>query len=286
MSKSRTNFAYLTCEDMQKKLSDGILNQYDVIYTKDSLETYIITEELKAVALRSRVYAFNSIREAVSKLNQNMDTYEGQIVSIYNGNEYSGYIVNLKNGAFTVTSLHQLSFVDYDTLGNRPIVNMIGESDNPIIISTLENGTYSVTGHFKIATNDVTIHLNPNATLFLVSHNDSDVFIKMIATKEIVDYQVTNDISAAKDQYITEDFLRDNGYATITYIDEKIAALGLAEKSEMEIYVQELISESIQSTIVPIVDERITDISIPLIDKRIDEKLLTATNKDIESLFV
>lgn len=286
MATKRTNFAYLSYDDMLQKLSDGTLNQYDVIYTKDTLETYIITEELIAIPLKSRVYAFSSIREAVSKLNQNVDTYEGQLVSIYNGNEYSGYIVNLKNGAYTVTSLHQLSFVDYDTLGNRPIINMIGQSDNPLIISTLENGIYSVTGHFKIATNDVTVHLNPNATLFIVSHNDSDVFIKMIATKEIIDYQVTNDISAAKNQYITEDFLRDNGYATITYIDEKIAALGLAEKSEMEIYVQELISENIEATVIPIIDERIIETATPLIDERIDKKIQGATNSQIYSMFI
>ncbi len=273
MAKSRTNFAYLTYDDMQQKLSDGTLNQYDVIYTKDSLETYIVTDELKAVALKSRVYAFSSIREAISKLNQNIDTYEGQLVSIYNGTEYCGYIVNLKNGAFTVTSLHQLSSIDYNTLGNRPINNMVGESDNPLIISSLSNGTYSVTGHFKIAKNDVTIHLNPNPTLFLISHNDNDIFIKMIATKEIIDYQVTGDISAERNQYITEDYLRDNGYTTTSYVDEKIMALDLVNKKEMITYVEELIAETIESTI------------IPLIDERIDKKIIPASTGQIVSLF-
>lgn len=285
MATKRTNFAYLSYDDMLQKLSDGTLNQYDVIYTKDSYETYIISDKLKAIPLQCRVYCFSSIREAISKLNQNSDTYEGQLVSIYNGNEYSGYIVNLKNGAFTVTSLHQLSSIDYDTIGNRPIINMVGESDNPLIISSLNNGTYSITGHFKIAENDVTTHLNPNATLFLVSHNDNGVFIKMIATKEIIDYQVTGDISAAKNQYITEDFLRDNGYATVTYVDEKIASLGLVEKNEMETYVESLITETIETAIVPMIDERIESTVTPIIDDRIDQKILKASNEDIELLF-
>lgn len=297
MTKTRTNFAYLTYDDMLQKLSDGTLNQYDVVYTKDTLETYIITEELVAVPLQSRVYAFKSIREAVSKLNLNPDTYEGQLVSIWNGNEYSGYIVNLKNGAFTVTSLHQLSFVDYDTLGNRPIINMVGASDNPLVISALENGTYSVTGHFKIAKNDVTVHLNPNATLFIVSHIDNGILVKMVATKEIVDYQVTGDISAFRNQYITEDFLRDNGYATTTYFDEKLAALNFVTKSEMEEYIQGLVSNEVNTTVVTVVEEKITEVVptiveekivevVPtMVDEAIDKKLVTASNDDIESLF-
>lgn len=273
MAKSRTNFAYLTRDDMLQRLSEGILNQHDVIYTKDSFETYIITDELIAKPLQSRVYAFSSIREAISKLNQNSDTYEGQLVSIYNGSEYSGYIVNFKNGAFTVTSLHQLSSIDYNTIGNKPIENMVGLPDNPLIISTLSNGTYSVTGHFKIAENDVTVHLNPNATLFIVSHIDKDVFIKKIATKEIVDYQVTGDISAAKNQYITEDFLRDNGYTTTSYVDEKITTLELVNKKDMIAYVETLIAETIETTI------------IPLIDERVDKKIIPASTGQIVSLF-
>ena len=148
MTKNRTNLAYLSYDDMLKKISEGIINQYDVVFTNDTFETFIISEELEPKALKSKVYVFSSVTEAIQKLNKNSDTYAGQLVSILNGNTYQGYIVNLKNDAFTVNSLAESSSIDYDTLGNKPIINLIGKSDTPLVISELEDGTYSISGHF------------------------------------------------------------------------------------------------------------------------------------------
>lgn len=273
MAKNRTNLGYLSYDDMLKKISEGIINQYDVVFTNDTFETFIVSEELEPKPLKSRVYVFTSVTEAIQKLNKNTDTYVGQLVSILNGDSYRGYIVNLKNGAYTVNALNELSFIDYDTLGNKPIINLIGESDNPLIISDLENGTYSVSGHFKIATNDITTHLNPNTTIFIVEHDNDIVNIKKIATKEIIDYVVENDSNIIANQYITKNFLEKNGYATTTYVDEKILALDFIRREDMVTYVEELFTS--------FVDEKF----IPLVDERIDKKIVGASEEEIYSLF-
>ena len=60
----RIKFAYLTYGDMLSKLESGEINEYDIIYSKDQYVTYLITEDLQPLQLRSRVYVFDSIDEA------------------------------------------------------------------------------------------------------------------------------------------------------------------------------------------------------------------------------
>ena len=77
----RIKFAYLTYDDMLSKIDSGDLNEYDIIYSKDQYVTYLITEELKPLQLRSRVYVFDSVSEAEIKLNK----HEKQIDAEYWG---------------------------------------------------------------------------------------------------------------------------------------------------------------------------------------------------------
>lgn len=273
MENVRVKFGYLSRNEMFERVSDGRLNEYDIVFTKDTFETYIISENLTPISLKSKVYTFNSRTAAIQQLNKNTDTYEGQIVSIANGDIYEGYIVNKVSNSYTVTPLSLSSSIDYDTLGNKPIVNLVGESDNPLIISSLNNGTYSISGHFKIANNDVTTHLNPNVTIFIIENNDDVTFIKEISTKEIVDYEVTNEHTTVVEQYITNEFLKENGYATTSYVDGKIVALDFIRREEMFEYVDGIFKS--------FVDEQL----IPIVDDRIDKKIIGATEKQIHSLF-
>ena len=86
----RTKFAYLTYGDMLSKLESGEINEYDIIYSKDQYVTYLITEDLQPLQLRSRVYVFDSISEAETKLNESTDTYIGQVVAILDNDTYRG----------------------------------------------------------------------------------------------------------------------------------------------------------------------------------------------------
>lgn len=278
MAQNRAKFGYLAYNDMLQKITDGVLDQHDIIFTKDTKETYIISSDLEPIALRSKVYVYNSKEDAIEAINNNTDTYVGQIVSILEGDTYRGYIVNknskLRTNSYTVSPLTDISSIDYNTLGNKPIINKVGQSNNPIIISTLENGIYSISGHFKIASNDVTTHLNPNATIFIVGHNDENISIKKIATKEIIDYTINDDLSTVINQYITSDYLKYNGYVTTSYVDEKLIALDFVAKEDMNVYVEELV--------LSVIDEKI----VPIVDERIDKKILGATDEQIKNLFM
>ena len=150
---SRTKFVYLSYDDITASIGNGVLDGYDMCITKDTHEFYIIKEDLTPFAIKSKVYVFNSIDEAVQILNQNTDTYVGQIVSILVDDKYKGHIVNRdSDGKYYVSKL---------TEGDIPesgVVYIKGTLDNKIIVSELGEGTYSIEGQYQIVP-DGTVYL-------------------------------------------------------------------------------------------------------------------------------
>ena len=129
-------FGFLTVEQMLNAINSHQLQTYNICFTKDTHQIFVIKENLEPLEIHSRVYVFDSISEAETKLNESTDTYVGQVVAILDNDTYRGYIVNQKSGKFTVTPLWEHSEqIDYDTLGNRPIVNLVGTLDKPIMVS-------------------------------------------------------------------------------------------------------------------------------------------------------
>ena len=269
----RIKFAYLTYGDMLSKLESGEINEYDIIYSKDQYVTYLITEDLQPLELRTRVYVFDSVNEAETKLNESTDTYIGQVVAILDNDICRGYIVNQKSGKFTVTPLWEHSEpIDYDTLGNRPIINLVGTVGKPIMVSELDDGIYRIKGQYKISDLEETIYLSASYIIITVSKNNQNIEIKKITSDNITDYIVTtSDIS--KNTYVTEQYLKDNNYTTTSYVDTKIEALEVSIKEDMRGYVQEAITEVFGEEL----DKKIDD--------RIDEKIIPMSDSQIRNLF-
>ena len=239
----RVKFAYLTYEDMLSKIDSGDLNEYDIIYSKDKYVTYLITEELQPLELHSRVYVFDSVSEAETKLNESTDTYAGQVVAILDNDTYRGYIVNQKSGKFIVTPLWEHPEpIDYDTLGNQPIINLTGTLDEPIMVSELDDGIYRIKGQYKISDLEETIYLSASDIICNVVKNNQNIEIKKITSDNITDYIITNS-DIYKNTYVTEQYLKDKNYTTTSYVDTKIEALELSIKEDMRGYFQEAITE-------------------------------------------
>ena len=255
----RIKFAYLTYEDMLSKLDTGELNEYDICFSKDRFVTYIITEELQPLELRSKVYVFDSVSEAETKLNEATDTYIGQVVAILNDGIYRGYIVNKENDIFTTTPLWEHPEpIDYDTLGNRPIVNLVGTLDEPIMVSELDNGLYRIKGQYKISDLEETVYLSASDVICTVSKDTKGIVIKCITSDNITDYLITSsDIS--KNSYITNQYLKDNNYTTTSYVDTKIEALELSIQEDMRAYVQGIIEDVFGESLDEIIDNRISE---------------------------
>lgn len=273
---SRAKWAYLPYNSIQQKIDEGILDSYDVIYTSDSHENLIITPDLTLWSVRSRIYTFDSVADANTALNTNTDTYKGQIVSILNSDKYTAYIVNQDpNGVYFATAL-SVENIDYNTLGNRPIENLVGTLDTPIMISSLDTGMYKVKGQYKISATDITTYLSTDGDLFIIGKSDTENIIKRFTKDTIQDY-VISDNGIEKTTYVTDKYLLDNGYSTTTYVDSKLAAFEESIKQDIRTYVEQTVEDVITEKVDEIIDERL--------DAKLDERIKESTDEEVKNFF-
>ena len=275
MADNRVKYAYLNYDDIFNRIENGDIDAYDVVFTKDTHEQYFIKEDLELLRIISKIYCFDNVQNAKESLNNNSDTYPGQIVAIADNDVYHGYIVNKVGEEYTVTSLANTGTpIDYDALAHRPISNKVGKLENPVILGNLENGLYSVSGVYKIFDEYITIFSSSINHLFLVDRSGTDVYVKDISAKEIITYILSNG-EVAKSNILTTDYLKDNYYVTENDLEAKIEALDFITKTEVSEYVKQITTEYLEENLGNAIDEKI--------NKKISSMMIE--DSDIEKLF-
>lgn len=273
MAENRVKYAYLDYSDISTRIKNGEIDQYDVVFTKDTHEQYLIKDDLSLLNIKSRIYCFDSIISAKEKLNSNTDTYEGQIVAIADNDSgvYHGYIVNKSNDEYIITSLTDNgNKIDYDSLVHRPIINKTGSLANPLTIGELDNGLYSVSGEYRIFLEYPTIFSSSINHLFVVEKENDKIYVKDVQAKKTVIYVLSNGQASIED-VITSNYLTENQYITETDFDAKIKALDFVTRNEISDYVKQITTEYLEQNL----------------DSKIDEKInsLIADDSEIDNLF-
>ena len=273
--RTRSRFAYLNVDDIQNEINNGTLDAYDIVYTKDTHENLIITPDLSTISVGSRIYRFLDAKSAEEFLNMASDTYEGQIVAVVYNDHYVGYIVNKNSsGLYYVTPLNAYEGeINYDTLTHRPITQLDGLLGEPIILDELNDGIYKITGQYRISNSLETIFSSVSSNLFLIQHYSSETQIKKINTNSITDYNVS-DGNVTSSVVPTTEWLKNQGYVTESYVDNKIAALNFITQEEVKDYVSDVVLQTIDS----LVDEKI--------DNAMNERIQLATEKETLDEFV
>lgn len=262
---TRAKFGFLNYEDMLVKIAEGKLDQYDIVFSKDRKEVFILNEQLEPVAMHSKVYVYETVEKANEALNNNTDTYVGQIVSILKGDVYYGHIVNKRSdGLFYAKPLYEHAEpINYDTLGNKPIENITGTFNSPIILGELSTGIYNVCGKYKITSSNDKEYLAGERRLVLVNNMGITTTIKVVTADGIINF-ILKDGNVISDRVVTESQLKDQGYTTETWVDARIKELDLVQRNEIDAYIQNYISLAL--------------------DTMIDEKVTTAINKKLQPL--
>ena len=273
MAENRVKYAYLEYSDISTRIENGEIDQYDVVFTKDTHEQYLIKDDLSLLNIKSRIYCFDSIISAKEKLNSNTDTYEGQIVAIADNDSgvYHGYIVNKSDNEYIITSLADNgNKIDYDSLVHRPIINKTGSLANPLTIGELDNGLYSVSGEYRIFSEYPTIFSSSINHLFVVEKANDKIYVKDVSAKKIITYVLSNGQVSIED-VITSNYLTENQYITETDFNAKIKALDFVTRNEISDYVKQITTEYLEQNL----------------DSKIDEKInsLIADDSEIDNLF-
>lgn len=291
-TKTRAKWGYLTYADMLQKIEEGKLNAYDIVFGKDTHEQYFITEDLKPLTIKTKVFCYDTTGEAYQELNkENSGAYEGQMISIKKNDVYVAYIVN-KNyeGKFYSTPVSIEKELDYNTLLNRPIINLVGTVSSIPILDTYPTGIYTVSGQYQISKQFQITFLSVMSNLFMVEHvSDEQVVVRKISATEIISYIITtgaNGNSVKVTSMATMDKLSE--YAKTTYVDKKIEALDILTTEDIDQYVTDNIGTMVEA----VVDEKITEKFAELdetinqrIDMRIDEKITEVDENAISDIF-
>jgi hypothetical protein len=276
----RAKFGYLTYDDMLTKLSDGIFDAYDVIYTKDRKNQYIISEENEPIEIRSRIKVFDSASDALADINSSSDTYVGQIVSILDSDFYRGYSVNIDSlGAYKLVPLYENpEVVDYNDLANIPIINIRGEANEPIVLKELDNGIYRLKGFFITPDDSTDIKNTVVGNIILVENN----LIKRITNNSIYDY-----LPIAGGDYIAEE------YATKGYIEQQnfvthpeLEACDYVSNAELDVKIEALkvsLMADLEEYIDAVFETRVADIVNRTVDQKFENSQIP--QEDIEELF-
>lgn len=273
-TKLRSKMAFLNYDSMLSKIASGDLDAYDVIFTRDSKQCFVVSPDLKPCAIHSKVYTFDSTITAVSVLNKNDDTYAGQIVAVLNDDKYVGYIVNGSKGHFYITSLSLSNDIDYNTLGNRPIENLTGSLAESVILDENHDGIYKITGRYKISNSLDTVFSATNDTLFYVYTDEDIKYVKKVSSKETILYKIS-DGKVIQDEVITKNYLTENNYATKEDVQNIVDTLDTYVQDTTKEYIKEYLNT----------DSGVQSVLQDTVEQIIDEKFVPTDDSDISDIF-
>lgn len=171
-------------------------------------------------------------------------------------------IGNLEDKSTVVDYINSLS---YNTLSDKPIVNMIGSLNAPVYITSLEDGIYKIKGQFIIGGSNTTVNSSPEDTFFLVSH-DPDIQNKMTITKiqggSITLYFLESDGTFRTDRYITEEWVKAQNFMSANSA-------------------KEYITQAIQETVSDVIDQTLDG----KLDSALDKKLGSISTEELNNIF-
>jgi hypothetical protein len=280
---NHTRFFYTNYADIQSNINLGKIDQWDIIISSDTQEMILITENYELVPIKSKVYRFADIDSAEDFLNNSTDTYEGQIVSILSSSgNYQAYIVNkdaTKHYVVKSISVYEPGDINYSDLGERPIDNLTGDIENPVILSNQPEGIYKVYGAYKLSESYLTIFQSSNSKLYFISKDEANnTLIKIVSTSEIIDYVVSPDGEILEKSVVpTTAWLEEQGYVTEDYVDYKLETLNVLTKEEAQSYIKELMDVYASEIIDAELDKKI--------DEKLEEKLVAESQQSIYALF-
>lgn len=209
--KPKSKLAYLSYDQIQTKIDQGLLDEYDLIFEKNEHVLYILDKEKNIVPVKSRIDSYQSEEAAIIALNSKTDTYEGQIVNILVDDKYIPYSVNKDSntGDYLVT---RIGIDDYNDLINKPVENIVANDE--ILLSDLDDGFYTLVGSYRFCDLDQTHRMTSIKKFFIIQsllddNNNTITHITEFSGTSIRKY-ICSDTEFIEDRYVLQSELGDN----------------------------------------------------------------------------
>lgn len=104
---SHSKFVFANYNAIQDAIDKRLIDVNDIVITKDTQEMFLVRSDLSLFSIKSKTYVYSDVETAEKALNNNSDTYVGQIIAILSDDKYKAFIVNKNNSEkFIVTSVN------------------------------------------------------------------------------------------------------------------------------------------------------------------------------------
>ena len=111
-------------DDIDKAIKNGVINENDIIVTKDTKELIFINENGEKEEIKGRVNCYNSTDEALANIKRLGDITIGQFVMVLSNNKYTPYIIQKLNGEFVMEQVIDTE-PNIEPLSNRDIEDIL-----------------------------------------------------------------------------------------------------------------------------------------------------------------
>ena len=205
-SNLRSRLGYLAYADIQDRLDNGLIDQYDVVLVKDRDTAAYIAPDGTIHDITARMNAYMSEATAIRALNASAYTYVGMPVAIWYEGSYKLYIVDGEPNNWTVLPAwgNPTNF-SYNDLVDVPVINKVGTISDPVILSELTDGMYAVVGVTRVTRDSSIVSLS--SPELVVVNNGGDSIQRMSGDKTYsyeIDGELIKEAEVTTDEKVNE----------------------------------------------------------------------------------
>lgn len=219
MAAKNPTFAVASYGNIQSYIDQGLITYPSYVFCKDKNILVFVDSNLKIQEIKGFNQSSIVVVESLPTENIQSNTFY-----ICNGKGY--LLINDILVPVFKDLTEEKPVDDYDLLKNIPIVNKHGDVSSPIVLSDLEDGSYSISGQYKIGGNMSTVYVPSKSVMVLVDSDEEHKYITRLGAKYIYTYEVDLiSMSVVMNKYVTQSWVLEQGYATEAYVNQAIEDL-------------------------------------------------------------
>ncbi len=209
-------FAVASRDKIQGYIDSKVLKYPSYVLCKNTYDWVYIDKELQMHDIKGHAQASMFVVDVLP------EEFKENTFYLHNG---IGYLA-LNGKLVPVFKEISESANSYNDLADVPVVNKEGSMGDEVILSDLDDGSYSIKGNYMVGGSDTTTYIAGSNVTVLIESDETCKYITKISAKQVCSYKfdiVTGEV--VKDEYITKSWITEQGYSTKTYVDEAIEAL-------------------------------------------------------------
>lgn len=219
MASLTTKFAVANYDSIQSLIEQGLLVYPTYVFCRDK-NTLVFIDKNQQM---QDVKGFN--QSSIITVNE-LPTEDIQNNTFYICNGIGYLLINDTLVPMFKEISEDSGSTSYDDLSETPLVNKRGTIVSPVVLSDLGTGCYSVSGQYQIGGSLTTTYVPSSNVIVLIESDDEFKYITRIDGRKIIVYTITLEtMEVESNEYATQTWIAEQGYADYDYVNQAIEDL-------------------------------------------------------------